>query len=136
MSNLELNDAEKAKIAEADALEAKANAMRQEAFDARKARDVERPVIDRLCFAAYDRCPCGYGMAYDPTGEVASNKDSPLRTPSQWECAGILMGTADPKVTHQSPLPFAFWEVKSENQPSARGATTREFQAPAASAGG
>jgi len=32
--------------------------------------------------------------------------------------------------TAKAPLPFAFYEVKSENQPCANGATTREFEAP------
>lgn len=67
----------------------------------------------RLVYAAYDRCPCGAGLAYG--GEA---KD-------YWDCSAILLGTADESVTHTARLPFVFYEIKSENQPSAHGATTR-----------
>jgi hypothetical protein len=47
-----------------------------------------------------------------------------------WDCSAILTGEAIPvgqpgAVKHEARLPFAFYEIKSENQPSARGATTR-----------
>ena len=47
-----------------------------------------------------------------------------------WYCSGILLGRAKPvddkgKPAHDEPLPFIFWKVKGEQQPSARGATTR-----------
>lgn len=73
-----------------------------------------------LVFSATSRCICGAGLAHL------------VRTDSRgsWDCADILMGKAIPKgvvgsVLHTSKLPFAFYEVKSEHQPSARGATTR-----------
>lgn len=79
-----------------------------------------------LTYAATARCPCGAGLAY---GNKA-DPDSVFNIPSAWDCSAILLGTAIPSgqpgaVTHTDQLPFAFWEIKSENQPSARGATTR-----------
>lgn len=68
-----------------------------------------------LNFAAYTRCPCGHGMAYPKsTGSRGS-----------WNCSAILLGIADVKATHEAELPFAFYSIKSEGQPSAGGATTR-----------
>lgn len=75
---------------------------------------------DELTYAATSRCPCGAGLAY------------PLGTGSRgaWDCADILTGRAIPSgqpgaAMHTDRLPFVFWEVKSEHQPSANGATTR-----------
>lgn len=73
---------------------------------------------DSLVYAAYYRCPCGAGMAYVKDGGTA------------WDCSDILTGDAVPSghpgaVTHTAALPFVFWEIKSELQPSAFGATTR-----------
>lgn len=73
-----------------------------------------------LVYAAFARCDCGAGMAY--------RKDSGVR--GQWECSDILAGRAIRRgqpgaKTHTDPLPFAFYEVKSEQQPSANGSTTR-----------
>lgn len=71
---------------------------------------------EELLFAAYVRCPCGAGMAY-PKGIGVRN--------GRWNCSAILLGEADVKTEHEAALPFAFYEIKSENQPSANGATTR-----------
>lgn len=75
-----------------------------------------------LIYAAYARCPCGAGLAYV--------KDALKLDMRYWDCSAILKGEAIPKgeegaVTHEAKLPFVFWEVKSEKQPSAHGATTR-----------
>lgn len=75
---------------------------------------------DELIYAAYDRCECGEGMAYP--------KNCPLN--HYWDCAGILTHRAALKGQpgarrHSARMPFTFYEVKSENQPSAAGATTR-----------
>lgn len=72
-----------------------------------------------LRYAAYKRCPCGAGLAYVP-----SSKDQ------SWDCSDILLGRAATKgqpgsKTHTGKLPFAFYEIVSEEQPSAQGATTR-----------
>lgn len=74
----------------------------------------------KMIYAATKRCPCGAGLAYDDTCV-----EEPFKMPSYWDCSAILLGTADENVTHTARLPFAFYEIKSENQPSANGATTR-----------
>lgn len=70
-----------------------------------------------LRFAARDRCQCGAGMAY------------PLKSGphGQWDCSAILLGKAarDRAILHSGSLPFSSYEVKSEDQPSQCGATTR-----------
>lgn len=80
-----------------------------------------------LIYAATARCPCGAGLAYARTDE---NPDLPYRGPSAWDCSDILTkraalsGTPEAK-QHTDLLPFTFYEIKSEGQPSASGATTR-----------
>lgn len=79
----------------------------------------------QLRYAATARCPCGAGLAYP--------KDSGIQ--GAWDCADILTGRAIPKdrpgfKQHTAALPFAFYEVKSEDQPSANGATTRPAETP------
>ena len=74
-----------------------------------------------LIFAAYQRCPCGAGLAYE-------KKSDPFK--GYWDCSAILLGTAIPSdepgsVPHTAKLPFVYHEIKGENQPSANGATTR-----------
>lgn len=79
-----------------------------------------------LRFSATARCECGAGLAYDVD----------LRDPfGSWECADILRGLAVPKgqegaKVHSPPFPFSFYEIKSEDQPSAMGATTRPADFP------
>lgn len=78
-------------------------------------------LFKRLRFAARSRCPCGAGLAYDPSKYPGE---------SSWDCSDILLGLAIPSgkpgsVTHTGKLPFSFYEVKSECQPSANGETTR-----------
>ncbi len=78
-----------------------------------------RTFADGLLFSATARCKCGAGLCYregDPKADA-------------WDCsAGVaaeLAGnTAFPFVEHQA-FPFAFYEIKSEAQPSACGSTTR-----------
>lgn len=74
-----------------------------------------------LIYAATVRCPCGAGLAYE------TNAD-PFK--GYWDCSAILRGEAVPSgqpgsVEHTARLPFVFYEIKGENQPSAQGATTR-----------
>lgn len=73
-----------------------------------------------LIYAATSRCPCGAGLAYHRGSGIHGS----------WDCSDILTGRAIKKdqpgaKEHTGGLPFAFYEVKSEDQPSARGATTR-----------
>jgi hypothetical protein len=75
---------------------------------------------DDLIYAAFMRCPCGAGIAY-PKGIGAHG---------YWDCSDILTGRAAPKghegsKKHCDYYPFVFWEINSENQPSANGVTTR-----------
>lgn len=130
MSRLDFNKTEQALLAEADVFEAQAKAKRQEAYDLRDARERERPLKDRLVFAARTYCHCGHGMAYDPLNEVGRDQSSPFVMVDRWTCSAVLLGIADEKLVHQEPLPFAFYELKSEDQPSAAGQTTREPIAP------
>lgn len=81
-----------------------------------------------LLYAAAARCACGAGLAYAPSDPGAPSL--PFKGPSAWECSDILTdrairsGQPGAKV-HDEPAPFMFYEIKSENQPSAQGATTR-----------
>lgn len=73
---------------------------------------------NKLTYSAFTRCPCGAGLAYASGGERS------------WDCSAILLGTAVPTgepgaVTHTAKLPFVFYEIKCEGQPSANGATIR-----------
>ncbi len=83
----------------------------------RNRRSIER----RLIYAAYARCPCGAGLAYDPRKGAYDS----------WDCSDILLGKAIQSgqpgaMIHTARLPFIFYEIKSELQPSANGATTRK----------
>lgn len=69
--------------------------------------------LSNLIFAATAKCPCGAGLAYKADMDY-------------WDCSEILLNTADKKKTHTAKLPFVFWEIKSELQPSAFGCTTRK----------
>lgn len=73
-----------------------------------------------LRFAAYNRCPCGAGLAYPKSWRAEGGGPG-----GYWDCSAILMGAADMSVTHCAQYPFVFYEIKSEDQPSAQGATTR-----------
>lgn len=73
-----------------------------------------------LIYAATVRCDCGAGMAY-PEG---------IGMFGSWTCADILTmraarGDSPDAKSHTPHLPFSCYSVKSENQPSASGATTR-----------
>lgn len=74
------------------------------------------PIEELLVYSAEARCPCGAGLAY-------------IRDPGEdeyfWDCSKIMLGTADKGVKHTAQLPFLFYEIKSELQPSAEGRSTR-----------
>lgn len=72
--------------------------------------------VDDLTWAATARCRCGAGYIYptflhDPHGH--------------WFCSASVLGTAPLGSEHDCAKPFAFWNIKSDRQPSANGATTR-----------
>ena len=110
--------------AEATELEARAKELRARASEARQDELRAKAVADRLVYSALSRCPCGAGLAYDPCFE---DKGGVFKGPlsGYWDCSAILLGEADKNVKHTDKLPFAFYEVRSERQPSAGGATTR-----------
>ncbi len=115
------------KYAEAAQLEKRAAELKAEAGAERHAELRALPLLDRLVFAATARCDCGAGLAYDPAHEEPG---SVFKGPSFWDCSAIILGTATPSgqpgaVKHTDRLPFAFYSVKSEGQPSACGQTTR-----------
>lgn len=118
---------------EADELERQARELRRLASVERQRELKATPLGTRLIYAATARCLCGAGMAYDP----ASPGDDVFKGPSKWECSAILLyGESDPQrqaevkaATHTGALPFAFYEIKSEDQPSQNGRTTRPVEA-------
>lgn len=86
--------------------------------------DKAAKIRKKLTYAATKRCPCGAGLAY---GDMTVEKDSPYNYPynGYWDCSAIIDGTADKDAKHTAKLPFQFYEIKSEDQPSADGRTTR-----------
>jgi hypothetical protein len=79
-----------------------------------------------MIYAATARCDCGAGLAYGTEDRLPG----PFRAPSAWDCSAILLQEAVPAgqpgaVGHTQPLPFSMYEIKSENQPSANGHSTR-----------
>ncbi len=72
---------------------------------------------DELRFAAGARCECcGAGLAYP--------KDISVGLKGQWYCSLHLQNKGKPDCKN-SQYPFAFYEIKSDDQPSAMGHTTR-----------
>lgn len=77
---------------------------------------------EELVYSAENCCPCGAGLAHL---RVINNNEE-----RAWDCSDILTGRAIPSgqvgaKQHTGRLPFAFYEIKSERQPSARGRSTR-----------
>ena len=71
-----------------------------------------------LIYAAGCRCKCGAGMAY-PEG---------IGGAGMWVCSALLKSGArseEAQALHTPAMPFMFYEIKSERQPSAYGRTTR-----------
>ncbi len=82
-----------------------------------------KSIEKRLVYSAYSYCDCGAPHAYDPAGE------------RWWDCSDILLDKAIAKgepgsLKHSDVMPFVFWDLKSEGQPSAMGATTRGKRKP------
>lgn len=91
--------------------------QKDEDFKARWERfDINHEVFrdEDLVYSAGARCDkCKAGLAY-PKG------CDPFH---QWTCSNVLKGIGEDK--GHSAFPFAFYEIKSEEQPSAQGHTTR-----------
>lgn len=114
---------------EASRLRKQADTLSAAAADLRRQELLATAMANRIVYAAYNRCPCGAGLAYDPAFE---DQDSVFKGPlsGYWDCSAILLGTADKTVQHTDKLPFAFYEIKSEQQPSAQGVTARPEKRP------
>ena len=67
-----------------------------------------------LIYSARARCNCGAGLAYP--------KDCNIR--HQWTCGDVLTHRVSTNKGHDV-FPFMAYDIKSEQQPSAQGATTR-----------
>lgn len=79
-----------------------------------------------LKYSATAKCICGSGLAYPRDGSQPE-KSSVFKMASDWWCSKILKGEdlgeeGDPQ--HQI-FPFSMYEIKSEDQPSANGMSTR-----------
>lgn len=104
--------------------EREAQELHKLASEAHKKELLEKPLIERMVYAAESRCECGLGLAYDPA--------HPDGVRGAWRCSGVILyasGIAPEgfkvEPIHSPPLPFMFYEIKSEDQPSAGGRTTR-----------
>ena len=73
---------------------------------------------DALVFSAYSRCKCGGPLFYRNGSERGMH--------GSWSCWAKEKGAEG----EHAELPFAFYEVKCEDQPSANGATTRPPELP------
>lgn len=73
--------------------------------------------LTEIRFAAGARCRCGAGLAYPI--DVTESMEL-----GAWACSRVLLGEIVDAVQHDT-YPFAFYEIKSEDQPSAEGRTTR-----------
>lgn len=68
---------------------------------------------EELIYAARARCRCGAGLAYPNDGNVRGS----------WACSAVLKGAE--QAGHDEPLPFVFYEIKSEFSSIESDATTR-----------
>lgn len=97
---------------------AAANDYKEKQAAVKQQMNSDRPFTDdQLIYAAYSKCEaCGAGMAY-PEG---------IGIHGSWYCSAVLKREDKPEhYGKHTKLPFSFYEVKSENQPSVNGATTR-----------
>ena len=103
----------------ADAKQEEADNLKRIAREQYRKELEQTPLLERLVFAAFSRCICGCGMAYDPAGESGK----PIH--GFFECSAKLLGFADYSIPHSEQLPFTMYSVLTERQPRANGATTR-----------
>lgn len=84
------------------------------------------PTDADLRYAADARCVCGAGLAYFKASRLDRNEPGY----DSWVCSAAIKKqlppiNEDPHVGKHKLLPFSFYEVKSEDQPSAGGRSTR-----------
>ena len=60
---------------------------------------------EELTFSAHATCDCGAGLCYPKKIGVRGS----------WYCSLILLGKASKDMRHTAPLPFSFYNIKSEN---------------------
>lgn len=91
------------------------HSQEQAAFALRmKVNPIFKP--EELTYSAYARCKgCGAGLAYPKKCGVGH----------YWDCADVLTGKIVNPGKEHIQYPFAFYSIKSEDQPSVKGATTR-----------
>lgn len=78
----------------------------------------ENPIftLDELIYSAFTKCKgCGSGLAYPRN--CGPNH--------YWDCGDVLLGKIKNPGKEHAQFPFMYFEIKSEQQPSANGATTR-----------
>lgn len=97
-------------------------AERDKAVKEWRAKGASSTFADGLLFAATNRCQCGKGLCYkEGDGDATENC---------WVCIEAykanLKGSQSFPYKEHTCLPFFMYEVKSETQPSADGATTRD----------
>jgi hypothetical protein len=74
-------------------------------------------LLRRLVFSAKERCDCGAGLAYD------RRSGRPV-----WDCSAILLGDAmlaGERGAADHRIPCGFYDVLSERNRAANGASTR-----------
>ncbi|GAB1376888.1 hypothetical protein MASR1M48_17400 [Lactococcus petauri] len=71
---------------------------------------------EELYYSRESLCPCGHGLAY--VKKCGSEQ-------KYWDCSAILKGIADSSVQHTGQLPFAFYDVKGEQEYEGQVRTTR-----------
>lgn len=94
-------------------IDSKIKALREELHSKLRAFNAAHPAFsDGLVYSARARCRCGRGLCY----KEHDGADA-------WECEAVVVDGANPH-EHEA-FPFAFYDIKSETQPSAMGETTR-----------
>jgi hypothetical protein len=115
------HDEEEAVLAQADAIKkSRSEKYLREAKEIKERVESGTPPFtdDELRYAATARCKCDAGFAYP-------EKSGPH---GMWVCSALLKSgerSAEAQAHHDAAMPFMFWSVKDEGQPSAGGRTTR-----------
>lgn len=121
----------KALYGQIEELQEKLRLLHIELADARAAQYGDDYVFsdDELRYAATARCKCGAGMAYPKDADHFGGSKS--KWGGAWFCSALLKSEGDwATQSHSAGLPFAFYEVISEDQVArANGKTTRPAKA-------
>lgn len=87
---------------------------------------MKKYTLEDLIFSSESRCKCGAGLAYPKDGSQP-DESSVFKIGSDWWCYIVLTGAPDPHgfTDKHQIFPFSLYKVKSEDQPSACGLSTR-----------